>query len=183
MPGPQEVAYGTFAKVLHWLVAALLLGQFALGWLMPAVRRGMQPGPAMHAHISIGIVALTLIVIRWLWRSTHHVAADPALLPWQRTVSTTVHVLLYVLVLATTLSGWFYASARGWPLTFFGLFALPGLVTQGSALGRALGEAHEVAVWALLGLVSIHVGAALLHAFVYHDRVMQRMLFRRAARR
>lgn len=175
--GEGTAAYGTFAKILHWLVGGILSGQFALGWLMPNVRRGMQPGPAMHVHISIGIVVLALIVVRWLWRITHPVAADFSLPRWQRNASRAVHSLLYLLVFVTTLSGWLYASARGWSLTFFGLFPLPALVAQASPIGRTLGEMHETIVWVLLGAIGVHVLGALMHAFVYRDRVMQRMLF------
>jgi cytochrome b561 len=179
----SAVGYGNFAKFLHWLIAAILLGQFALGWLMPEVRRGMQPGYAMHAHISIGIVVLGLIAVRLVWRLGHPVAAEPELPRWQRNASTTLHWLLYLLAFATTLSGWFYASMRGWSLAFFGLLPVPALVAQGSPLGRALGGIHESIVWVLLGAVALHFAAALVHAFVYRDQVMQRMLFAAPATR
>jgi cytochrome b561 len=172
-----HTTYGTVAKVLHWLIAAILVGQFALGWLMPKVRRGMEPGVAMQIHISIGIVVLTLIVVRFAWRLTHRVPAEPELPRWQRNASAGMHWLLYLLVLVTTLTGWFYASARGWSLTFFGMFPLPALVAEGSPTGRAIGELHESIVWVLLAFAIAHVLAAVVHAFVYRDRVMQRMLF------
>jgi cytochrome b561 len=179
MPSPDtaRLAYGNFAKLLHWLIAAILVVQFALGWLMPNIRRDMEPGLAMHTHISIGIVVLALIIVRLLWRLTHRVEPAPELPRWQRATSEAVHWLLYLLVFVTTLSGWFFASARGWSLSFFGLYPLPSLVAQGSSLGRAVGGIHEDIVWVLLAVVAIHVAAALLHAFVYRDQVMQRMLF------
>jgi cytochrome b561 len=174
---PAPTGYGTFAKILHWLVAAILVGQFALGWLMPKVRRGMEPGLSMRVHISIGIVVLALIAVRLVWRVTHPVPLEPDLPRWQRNAASAVHGLLYLLVFVTTFTGWFYASARGWSLTFFGLFPLPALVAQGSPTGRAVGGIHETIVWVLLAVVALHVLAALVHAFVYRDRVMQRMLF------
>jgi cytochrome b561 len=173
----ENEGYGSFAKTLHWLVAAILLAQFALGWLMPKVRRGMEPSVSMRVHISVGIVVLALIVVRLLWRMGHGVPPEPQLPRWQRTGSVAVHWLLYGLVFVTTLTGWFYASARGWPLTFFGLFPLPALSVEGSPTGRALGEIHESLVWVLLAVIAVHVLAALVHAFVYRDHVMQRMLF------
>jgi cytochrome b561 len=181
MRQPQPGAYSATAKVLHWLIAAILVGQFALGWLMPAVRRGMEPGAGMHAHISIGMVVLGLIFVRLVWRLTHPVPPETGLPRWQRLASTAVHWLLYVLVFVTTMSGWFYASARGWSLTFFGLFPLPPLVPQGSPTGRAIGQIHESIVWVLLAVIAIHVIAGLAHAFFYRDQVMQRMLFRMPA--
>jgi len=172
-----RMGYGTVAKSLHWLIAAILVGQFALGWLMPKVRRGSEPGFSMNVHISIGIVVLALIVLRFLWRMTHGAPLEADLPRWQRYTSVAVHWVLYALVLVSTMSGWFYASARGWPLTFFDLFPLPALVAQGSPTGRAIGEIHESIVWVLVVIIAIHVLAALVHAFVYRDRVMQRMLF------
>src|SRR3954463_9532570 len=99
MEKAQSPVYGSTAKVLHWLIAAILAGQFALGWLMPGVKRGMEPGSSMHAHISIGIVVLGLVVLRLAWRVTHPVPAEVELPRWQRLASATVHWLLYGLVL------------------------------------------------------------------------------------
>jgi cytochrome b561 len=135
-------SYGTTAKFLHWLIAALLIGQYLLGWLMPDIKRGMTPGIAMNLHISIGFVALVLIVARFAWRFTHPVAPDAGLPQWQRVASESVHLVIYLLVLVTTLTGWFYAAMRGWTLVLFGVVPLPGLVSQGSALGRTLGQLH-----------------------------------------
>ena len=66
--------YGVTAKVLHWLIVALLAIQFMIGWFMPDIHRGMAPGLAMTWHISIGSLILALIVARFLWRLTYPVA-------------------------------------------------------------------------------------------------------------
>lgn len=108
----RRLHYGTTAKALHWTIVALLVVQYAIGWLMPDVHGG-PPGAPMTWHISIGSVILTLIVARFLWRVTHPVAPESSLPPWQRITSEGVHWLLYLLVLLTTLSGWLFASARG----------------------------------------------------------------------
>jgi len=175
MPEPR-LHYGTTAKAFHWAVAALIAVQLPLGWLMPDIHRGMTPGVAMSAHISIGMTILVLIVLRFLWRLSHPVAPESGLPAWQRISSELVHWLLYLAVLLTTLSGWFFASMRGWTIYPSGLAPLPHLVAEGSPLGRALGRWHETLSWVLLALAGIHIGAALLHLFVYRDRVMQRIL-------
>ena len=175
MPVPQ-LQYGATAKLLHWLIAALIAVQLPLGWLMPDIHRGMLPGTAMSAHISIGMTILALIVLRLVWRLTHPVAPGGDLPAWQRVGSELVHWLLYLAVLLTTLTGWLYASYRGWSIDLYGLAPLPPLVPQGSRLGHDLGELHETLSWVLLGLIGLHVAAALVHLLVYRDRVMQRML-------
>ena len=61
---PQRLHYGTTAKVLHWAVVGLLVVQYSIGWLMPDIKRGMNPGLAMALHISIGTLILALILAR-----------------------------------------------------------------------------------------------------------------------
>jgi cytochrome b561 len=171
-----RLEYGTTAKVFHWLIVALLLVQYPIGWLMPDIHRGMKPGDAMTWHISVGIVILTLIVLRLAWRLTHPVAPESSLAPWQRVTSEAIHWLLYILVLATTISGWLFASFRGWSISFFFLAPLPMLSSENPSAIRVINHWHQKFEWALLILIGLHVVAALAHLFVYRNRVMHRML-------
>ena len=172
----DRLQYGTTAKVFHWLIVALLLVQYPLGWLMPDIHRGMKPGDAMTWHISIGIVMLVLIVLRFAWRLTHPIAPESSLPPWQRVSSEVLHWLLYLLVLITTISGWLFASFRGWSISFFFLTPLPMLASENPTALRAINHWHQKFEWTLLILIGLHVAAALTHLFVYRNRVMQRML-------
>lgn len=168
--------YGTPAKVFHWLIVALLAVQYPIGWLMPDLHRGMAPGAPMTFHVSFGITVLALTAIRLVWRLTHPVAPESSLPAWQQLSSEVVHWLLYALVLATTLSGWLFASFRGWSISFFYLVPLPMLASDNAAAGRTIDGLHQAMELALLVTIGIHVAAALAHIFVYRDRVMQRML-------
>ena len=166
--------YGPTARFLHCAVAALILVQIPIGLAMPDIRRGQLPGTPMNLHISLGMVILALIVLRLAWRLVRAVAPDPSLPLWQQRASEAVHWALYALVLATTLSGWCYASNRGWELSFFWTWPLPPL-GQGAAQ-LAIGRLHESLSWALIVVAGLHIAAALAHLLVYKDRVMQRML-------
>ncbi len=168
--------YDTTAKFFHWLIMALLVVQYSIGWLMPDIHRGQQPGAGMTLHVSFGIVILALIVLRLAWRLTHPVAPESSLPLWQRLSSGVAHWLLYTLVLATTVTGWLFASFRGWSISFFYLTPLPMLASDNAAAGKAIDGLHQAAEWALLAVIGIHVAAALAHLFIYRDRVMQRML-------
>ena len=170
-----RLQYGTTAKLFHWLIVALLLVQYPIGWLMPDIHGG-KPGATMTFHISFGIVILTLIVLRFLWRLTHPVAPESSLPSWQRLSSEAVHWLLYALVLATTVTGWLFASFRGWEVSLFYLVPLPMLSVENAAAGKTIDGLHQAAEWALLVVIGIHVAAALAHIFIYRDRIMQRML-------
>jgi len=174
MAKPQN--YGTPAKVFHWLTVALLIVQYPLGKFMPDIHRGMKPGDAMTLHISFGITVLALIILRFLWRITHPVAPASSLPVWQQLISEVVHWLLYALVLATTMTGWIFASERNWPISLFFAIPLPMLSTGGSLLANSFGKWHGTMEWALLLVIGAHVTAAMAHTFIFRDRVMARML-------
>lgn len=168
--------YGTTAKAFHWLIVALLAVQYPIGWLMPDLHRNQQPGAPMTFHVSFGITILVLIVLRLAWRLTHPVAPESSLPAWQRLSSQVVHWLLYALVLGTTVTGWLFASFRGWSLSFFYLTPLPMLAADNAAAGKAIDGLHQAMELALIVTIGIHVAAALAHRLIYRDQVMQRML-------
>jgi cytochrome b561 len=171
-----RLQYGTTAKVFHWLVVALLVVQYLIGWLMPDLHKDMKPGTPMTFHVSFGLTILLLIVLRFAWRLSHPVAPESSLPAWQRVSSEALHWALYVLVLATTLTGWAFASFRGWSLTYFYLAPLPMLASENAAAGKIIDGWHQAMEWTLLVLIVIHIAAAMAHVFVYRDRIMQRML-------
>ena len=175
----KQQDYGATAKIFHWTIAALLLVQYPLGWLMPDIKRGMTPGVAMTVHISLGMVILVLIAVRLIWRLTHPVAAQSSLPAWQHLSSEAVHWLLYLLVAVTCITGWAYANMRGWHVSLFGIAPLPQIFAEGPGLGRTIGRLHETVNWILLAVVGVHVLAAIAHLAIYRDGVMQRMLPRR----
>jgi cytochrome b561 len=171
----DRLQYGTTAKVFHWLIVALLSVQYLIGWLMPDIHRG-PPGAPMIFHISVGMTILVLIVLRFAWRLMHPVAPESSLPPWQRLSSEVMHWTLYGLVLATTITGWLFASFRGWGVSFFYLVPLPMLGSENRAAGKAIDGLHQAMEWGLLVVIGIHVVIAFVHLFIYRDRIMQRML-------
>jgi cytochrome b561 len=130
----------------------------------------------MTLRISFGLTILALILLRLLWRITHPVAPESSLPALQRVSSEAVHWLLYALVLATTITGWLFASFRGWSVPYFGLVPLPMLAAKNAVATHQIDGWHQIAEWGLLIAIDIHVAAALAHIFIYHDRIMQRML-------
>ena len=115
-------------------------------------------------------------MLRFIWRLTHPVAPESSLPAWQRLSSELVHWMLYLLVLATTVLGWLFASFRGWSISYFYLFPLPMLASDNASAGKAIDGLHQAAEWTLLVLIGVHILAALAHIFIYRDRILQRML-------
>lgn len=173
----MSTRYTTTAIVLHWLMALLIFAVFPLGLYMHDLKLSPIKLQLYSYHKWIGMTLLVLAVLRVLWRSTHTPPPLPVTLPrWQKLSSSTVHVLMYVLLLAVPLSGWLMSSAKGVQTVWFGVLPLPDLLEKDKALGNLLSSVHESLNYLLLLLVVAHIAAALKHRYVDRDEVMNRML-------
>lgn len=87
-----------------------------------------------------------------------------------------LHGVLYVVIVAIPLSGWWFNSVTGKPLQWFKLFNLPALTAKNDGLRDVVHGVHEYLFWLLLLLLVAHVGAALKHHVFDNDNVLRRML-------
>jgi len=172
---PQR--YGLVSIANHWLTAALMIGMVILGLYMADLPKGPAKGDLVNIHKSFGILVLMLGILRMVWRSANPlpraVGVEP---PWQRKTARLLHFVLMALILLLPLSGWLMSSAAARPVTFFGQFTLPALLSENKNLADSLRDVHEFLAWTLLALLSVHVGAALKHHFLGHDNTLRRML-------
>lgn len=177
MNDPKPGYTGT-AKLLHWLIVALLIVQFVIAWTMPHIGRNTPVTTLISLHFSFGVVILMVAVIRLAWRVAHAEPEPEAGMPrWQIQAARLVHWLLYALLFVVPVLGWINASWRGYPVTLFELVELPQLVGKRAAGWRWTGDVHVlIANYAMLILVALHVAGALYHHFVRGDNVLRRML-------
>lgn len=168
--------YGAVAKLLHWIIFALLAVQYTIGSIMPHIGRHTVDEGWVAWHFSVGASILFFIAIRLIWRLLHPVPQLPSMPAWERAAASFVHWALYGLVLTMTLLGWAATNARGWPVRLFGVVTLPQIAPNGSSWGHEAGDIHNVVVYVLLGFIVLHVGAALYHYFIRRDEIMARML-------
>ena len=179
---PARSSYSRTAIALHWVLALLILATIPLG-LYGASSESAGAQSATNTHKSIGILILALTLVRLGWRLTHTPPALPAqMAPILRLLARVSHTLFYVLLLILPLSGWWMSSAVPQRHPFgFGLFDIPFLpVPRGFA---SAGPAHFVHVnlgFLMIGLVALHIAAALKHHFIDKDDVLGRMLARRS---
>jgi cytochrome b561 len=177
-PSTAATGYTGVAKLLHWLVVALMIAQFTIAYLMPHIGRNTQPNTIINLHFAFGVVILVVVIVRLIWRFTH---GEPAPLdgipPWQVRSARAVHHSLYLLLIVIPILGWMNASWRGFDVSLFGLFTLPRLMaTRAPGFGWT-GDTHVILSWyVLLGLIAAHVAAVLYHALVRRDGVLARML-------
>ncbi len=174
--------YTQTAVMLHWLVAVLIFGTFALGWFMVDLKISPDKLRYYSWHKWLGITVLGLAVLRLLWRSMHQPPALPATVSrWQRKASAAAHGLLYLLLFAIPLSGWAFSSASGYPVVYLGELALPNWVPKDKFLAAQLKQVHEWLTTLLMMVVGLHIAAALKHQFIDRDGLLRRMWFSRSS--
>lgn len=167
--------YSRPAKLLHWSLALLLPIQIGMGWYMLSIED--QPGSGWYfaLHISLGLTAALLIALRMVWRLRQAPPAVPReLAEWQRRAARSSHVLLYVLMVLMPLTGYLGAAFGGETIGYFGV-PLPALLPKNEVLKEQLFTAHSFIAWALVGMIALHVLAALKHLVIDKDTVFRRM--------
>jgi cytochrome b561 len=135
-----------------------------------------------RSHAVLGYNVLLLFALRIAWRGIDRVtpAMPQGMKPWQWSVALATHGLLYLLVLAVSITGWLLAGTFREPLagTLLGVIPVP-MLTHDASLHRPMEEAHEVLSYVLLALIVFHVAAALRHHFLLRNDVLRRMGLRR----
>ena len=186
-----ERRYTRVAIALHWLIAALILTNLPLGWLMVGAE-GVRKFTLFQLHKSVGITVLALTLARIAWRFANPPPAyPPTMKRWERSAAHLVHLLFYALMLAMPLTGWIIvsASALNIPTLLFGAVPLPHLafvhdLSLGTrhAVETNVGTGHALLAYLFASLIALHVLAALKHQFVERDAVLPGMLpWRRAS--
>ena len=170
-------SYTGTAKVLHWTIVLLLIGQFIFAWTMPNIGRNTPVTTLISLHFTFGVLILLVAIARLAWRVTHgEPEPEDGLPPWQVQSARVMHWLLYLLLFVVPILGWINASWRGMPIVMFGM-ELPKLMATRAPGWGWTGDVHGLlSNYVMLTLVGLHVLAALYHYFIRRDGVLQRML-------
>lgn len=159
---------------LHWLLAIAILLAIVLGGLVlddMASDNIHKPG-LLRMHLTLGSLILLFTVVRLAVRAG---TAKPAPLdadnPLARKITIGTQHLMYTLTVLGALSGLMLAfKADLFAVLYSNVRALPKSFEDYAAHG-----AHGVLVYALLGVVGLHLAAALKHQFVLKDNIFSRI--------
>lgn len=177
--------YSHVAITLHWLIALLIVGNLIGGLVVDTFLD--SPDPAMkqtgfsiiQLHKSVGLTVLLLSVLRLAWRLVNPAPPLPAhMTPLERLLAQATHWGFYALIVLLPLSGWALISGSEirYPTFYFGLFEVPFLpLARGKEIGHQLHEVHELLAFGTIGLLGLHVLAALKHHYFDRDDVLARM--------
>jgi cytochrome b561 len=161
--------------VLHWLVALMVIGAFAVGLIFLDSTPNSAPEKVTYLsyHSLWGILLALVLVSRLITRFVFkRPAPADAGHPVLNMIGKATHFLLYVGVFVMLLSGAGMAMQAGLMNVFAGQGALPEDFRVFPPRG-----VHGMMFSILFILILLHVGAALYHQFIRKDNLFGRMWF------
>tara|TARA_R110001583_G_scaffold67490_7_gene192892 strand:+ start:2113 stop:2640 length:528 start_codon:yes stop_codon:yes gene_type:complete len=174
---PQSVSkYNSLARFMHWLSALAIFSLFALGYWMVNLSyysEWYKIAPNWHKSVGLSLFALTLL--RLIWKTLSK-APDIEGQNWEKTGAKIAHILLYILLFSTFISGYLISTADGRGIEIFSLFTLPSLGELIANQEDLAGEVHFYLTYSLIALALLHALAALKHHFINKDNTLKKML-------
>lgn len=166
--------YNALARLLHWLMAALVLTVLAIGMTMVSSLGNYHW--LISIHRPLGILILLLVVVRFANRLVSRRPPLPVTMSAaERLVATASEYLLYALMFALPLVGWMMLSAARYPIVLFGSVHLPYILPHDAMLHAMLRRTHTVLAYALLAAIVAHFSAVLFHTLIVRDGLLGRM--------
>ena len=173
-PDTLFVRYGAPGRLLHWLVAVLVLMTWPLGLMIDFAKKEVVSGFYM-LHEGFGFIVLWLMLIRVgnTLISRPPQAEGPAI---ERYAAGTVHGLFYAFLIIMPVSGFLATNAHGFPLKWFHLVQIWSPIGKSPDIAWIFTAIHYWSSWIVLGLFGLHIGAVLFHHVIRKDKTLYRML-------
>jgi cytochrome b561 len=175
----QVSRYHPLLVALHWLLAVLIIAALIAGFFALAAMPNSDPEKigVLRQHMAGGMLILALMVIHFIVRMlTARPAAATTGYPLLDRIAPITHYGFYILILLMAGTGFATALLAGLPEI---VFAGSGAPLPSTFTIYPTRVAHGYIAMLLVGLITLHVLAALYHQFVRKDGLFRRMFFGR----
>jgi superoxide oxidase len=177
MPTDGSKSFDPIIIAFHWVTVIAVFGLLATALLHAQSHDDLTKVLMLRVHRSLGVAVWLVTVCRVGWRVS--AAQMP---PFPATMTTTHRAVvqfseygLYALLVIQPTTGFTATITRGRSFDLF-WWNIPPLIGHYPALHVGLFIAHRLGAWMLIMLIAGHAISALIHHFVLHDDVMQRMM-------
>ena len=177
---PHSTMFSLTARVLHWLMAVMIVAMIFIGIGMVASVSERHQW-LVRLHKPLGIAILVFAAIRLTVRLRRQPPAlPPDLSRFQVIAARMSHGLLYALMFAMPLIGWAMLSAGGYPVMLSESLRLPSIFPVSAGAFAVLRHLHGWLATLLFLTFLGHMAAALHHGLIRRDGVLSSMAIRRA---
>lgn len=178
----DDSKYSLTIRVLHWSMAAIIVGELAVGLYMTQLD-GSAPNKydLYPLHKEFGVLALLLLV----WRIPSRLRTGAPDFPSSLTKSEVNlakigHISLYACMLLMTVSGYLmnstYSGSDG--IDFFGLMTFPDVTPKSELWNGIMHYVHTYTAYAFIAILCLHMAAVIKHRYFdsKDSDVLRRML-------
>ena len=172
-PG-TEPRHAATTRILHWVIAVLVLATWPLGFVIKFVK-GEAAMDFYMLHEGFGFLLLWLMLLRVGNKliARKPPAEGPAI---ERLAAASVHGLLYLFLIVMPVSGFLATNAHGFPLQWFGLVPVWSPIGKSPETASTLSAIHSWSAWILFALLGLHIAAVLFHHVIRRDGTLYRIL-------
>jgi cytochrome b561 len=164
-------------RLLHWLTAGLMLSVFVLAFSIDLATSRASHIAFLQLHRSVGLTVWAVTLFRLGWRQFAKFPDWPGdMTQAMRVAAMATEYALYALLLAQPILGILQTNAHGDHVDLFFIGQLPALIGKNPIFAHQLLNVHKAVGFSLLGLISLHVSAALFHHFWRRDDTLTAML-------
>jgi cytochrome b561 len=112
--------YGLLSRAIHGIMLLLIFGMLGVGMYMADLDKTDELRKVLFGlHMSTGVLVLMLAVIRIAWlRASPAPRLPTALQNWEKTLTTLVKSLMYLLMLLIPISGILMVNTNGHAVGF-----------------------------------------------------------------
>jgi cytochrome b561 len=164
-------------RLMHWLTAGLMLSVFVLAFSIDHATSQASHTALLQLHRSVGLTIWVVTLFRLAWRQFADYPEWPGdMSRIMRVAAMATEYALYALLLAQPILGILQTNAHGDHVNLFFIGQLPALIQKNRSLAHELLSVHKALGFSLLGLLALHVSAALFHHFWRRDDTLTAML-------
>jgi cytochrome b561 len=166
--------YGLISKLLHWLSALLILVQIPLGFYLVDLDFGQERINIENIHIIIGLSLFYLVILRLVSKIINPTPKlDPSIFKGQKLLAKLNHIFLYVTILSITISGILKKLFSGESLI---IFFKKIKIKDNFDLADQFYDIHIFANYTLIGLISLHIFAVIVHKVFFKENLIKKIL-------
>lgn len=160
------------SRIFHWVSVVLLITT----WVMIVLNEDADTFTYLQLHKAFGLSVLFWTIARLINRLVTRAPADVPMPKPQAIVAHLTHLALYGLLLAMPIAGFLLSMYGNHPVSMFGLFEIPVIVTPNEAQADFFENLHTNIIWTLLWVFSgLHIAGALYHQLIKKDKLINRM--------
>jgi cytochrome b561 len=171
--------YGWGAIGLHWILAILIIGTWALGKYMVGLDYyDSLYHQAPEWHKAIGVLIAVLMTLRFVWRQM-----NPLPKPlkkhraWETSLAYIAQLSFYGLILLIVVTGYLMSTAEGAGIVLLAGVELPAFFPAFiEDQEDVMGEWHVLLTTLFLFLLILHTAGALKHHFLDKDNTLKNMI-------